>query len=140
MTLAELLLWNPVRSAPSHSTLAGVLAGVTFLGMTLVLTRQVLHTHDTVTTRAARFGATEFFLSFMTLAVASLEWGMVAGENDITDVAIRPATAEAFATMTLALGAVQLSAGLCYLAFDWETRGRPDHDRPRRALARAADP
>jgi hypothetical protein len=111
------LSWDPIKSASLHSQFAGVLAGVAFVAMTLVLTRDALGKRPSShwLTRAA---LTELLIAFLALSVASLEWGIIAGES--IPASVRPGAAGVFATITLAIGALQMISGVSYLVLDYE--------------------
>jgi hypothetical protein len=119
--LAGLQWWDPVVSAPLHSQLCGVLAGVAFVGITLVLTRQVPFA-ERDDHGLARLTVGQFLIGFLALAVAAFEWGVLSGYSTNGDAAARPAAAAVFASVTLSLGAVEILAGICYLVLDFDAR------------------
>lgn len=88
--------WDPIKSAALQSQFSGVLAGVAFVAMTLVLTRDALGKRPSShwLTRAT---LTELLIAFLALSVASLELGIVAGES-IPEL-VRPGAAVVFATI-----------------------------------------
>jgi hypothetical protein len=68
----------------------------------------------------------ELFAAFLTLAVASLTWGIIVGEA--TSDSIRPYAAGVFATMILSIRSVQMVAGLCYLVLDFYSKPDEGYD------------
>lgn len=123
----NVLSWDPIKSASLHSQFAGVLAGVAFVAMTLVLTRDALGKRPSShwLTRAA---LTELLIGFLALSVASLEWGIVAGES--IPESVRPGAAGVFATITLAIGALQMISGVSYLVLGFELDEPGNQDCP----------
>lgn len=113
-------LWDAGASAGLYSQFAGVLAGVAFVGLTLVITQQVV-SDDRNPDRAGRHTVGEFFMAFLVLAVAALEWAIVAGDNTS---GLRPSASAVFASVTLCIGAVQMTAGICYLVVGYDLRTR----------------
>jgi hypothetical protein len=121
----DTLSWDVVKAAGLHSQLSGVLAGVAFVAMTLVLTRDV--SRDRAKGHwLPRVMIGELFAAFLALAVASLTWGIIAGEASSDSV--RPYAAGAFATIILTIGSVQMVAGLCYLVLDFDSKPDEGHD------------
>jgi hypothetical protein len=98
------LEWSPIASAPVHSAFAGVLAGLVFAGIVVLLSGtgdQVRRTNALVT-----FGS-----SFLVLAFDAFLFGVVAGER----VCGRAWTETLYASGLLGLGALGIFAGICWL-------------------------
>jgi hypothetical protein len=96
--------WNPIASAPVHSAFAGVLAGLVFAGIVLLLSAhgdQVRRTNALVV-----FGS-----SFLVLAFDAFLFGTIAGEH----VCGRAWTETLYAAGLLGLGALGIFAGICWL-------------------------
>ncbi|MEU7868130.1 hypothetical protein [Dactylosporangium sp. NPDC049140] len=98
------LEWSPIVSAPVHSAFAGVLAGLVFAGIVVLLSGagdQVRRTNALVT-----FGS-----SFLVLAFDAFLFGVIAGER----VCGRAWTETLYASGLLGLGALGIFAGICWL-------------------------
>lgn len=100
----DALEWSPIASAPVHSAFAGVLAGLVFAGIVLLLSArsdQVRRTNALVI-----FGS-----SFLVLAFDAFLFGVIAGER----VCARAWTETMHAAGLLGLGALGIFAGICWL-------------------------
>ncbi|MFD0746451.1 hypothetical protein ACFQ1L_34880 [Phytohabitans flavus] len=100
----DTLDWSPIASAPVHSAFAGVLAGLVFAGIVLLLSSrsdQVRRTNALVI-----FGS-----SFLVLAFDAFLFGVIAGER----VCARAWTETMHAAGLLGLGALGIFAGICWL-------------------------
>lgn len=96
--------WSPIASAPVHSAFAGVLAGLVFAGIVLLLSvrsDQVRRTNALVI-----FGS-----SFLVLAFDAFLFGVIAGER----ICARAWTEMMHAAGLLGLGALGIFAGICWL-------------------------
>jgi hypothetical protein len=99
--------WNPIISAPLHSTFAGVLAGLVFAAIVVLLSARPTDGHHM--NSVAIFGA-----SFFTLAFDSFLFGVISGEQ----VCARAWTETMLAAGLLGLGVVGMFAGTCWLVDD----------------------
>ena len=96
--------WDPLGSAPLHSAFAGVLAGLVFAGIVLLLSVQA--------ERIRRANALVVLGSaFLVLAFDAFMFGVIAGER----VCGRAWTETMFAAGLLGLGALGIFSGLCWL-------------------------
>jgi hypothetical protein len=117
--------WTAIGAAPLHSQLSGVLAGVAFVGLTLVLTRQGGSGEGTsaeTDDHLSLIAIGDLFIAFLTLCVAALEWGILCGEIDKS--LVRPAAAAVLSTVTLSLGAMQMTAGIGYLVLMFQRKSQ----------------
>lgn len=80
------LLWDPARAAPIHAALCAFMAGTAFTALTLVLlpfgrSERRMKNMRIATTNVVRL----LVLAFITLAVGSVEWGALAGQQSVPD-------------------------------------------------------
>jgi hypothetical protein len=98
--------WNPIASAVSHSQLAGVVAGLVFAGIVVVLQRQAR-------ARRPAEALTMFLAGFFTFALDSFFFSVVAGERTCP----RAWTETMLAAGLLGFGALSLFLGVAWLLF-----------------------
>lgn len=98
--------WSPIASAGAHSQLAGVVAGLVFAGIVLILQRPG-HT------RRPAEALTLFIAGFFTFALDSFYFAVVAGERTCA----RAWTETMVASGLLGFGAVGLFVGVAWLMF-----------------------
>ena len=103
----ENLEWSPIKSAPAHSTLAGVLAGLVFAGIIVLLTdRRKDHAKAEERTRAM----TLLLAAFVVMAFDSFLFGAVSGEQ----VCLRGWTRTMLSAGLLGLGTVGIFTGISW--------------------------
>jgi hypothetical protein len=102
----ERLEWNPLASAVSHSAMAGVLAGLVFAGI-VVLISDRWQVHG----RPHRRALVLFAGALLPLAVVSFLFGVIAGEQ----VCPRAWTGTMLAAGLLGPGALGIFGGVCWL-------------------------
>ncbi|MCO8276157.1 hypothetical protein M1L60_36830 [Actinoplanes sp. TRM 88003] len=99
--------WSPIGSAASHSQLAGVVAGLVFAGIVVILERQA------PAQRRPAEALTLFVAGFFTFALDAFFFGVVAGERTCD----RAWTETMVAAGLLGFGALSLFVGLSWLLY-----------------------
>ncbi|GAA1369229.1 hypothetical protein GCM10009661_26410 [Catellatospora chokoriensis] len=114
--------WNPLTTAPLNSQLAGVLAGLVFAGMIVLISVQPEPSHLPSGVEPGRRTEALVLLvgSFLALLMASFLFGVAAGDT----VCIRGRTMLLSAGGLLGLGVLSMFGGLCWLIdqYDHESR------------------
>jgi hypothetical protein len=64
--------WDLVGGAAAYGQFAGLMAGVAFIGLTLILTRQIPTVTDQQR-RLARASISDFLLAFVTLGLSAMD-------------------------------------------------------------------
>jgi hypothetical protein len=98
--------WSPIGSAASHSQLAGVVAGLVFAGIVVILERQA-------STRRPAEALTMFVAGFFTFALDGFFFAVVAGERTCA----RAWTETMVAAGLLGFGALSLFVGVSWLLY-----------------------
>ncbi len=114
-TACDSVDWNPIGSATAHSQLAGVVAGLVFAGIVVILERQA-------PARRPAEALTMFLAGFFTFALDGFIFGVVAGERTCT----RAWTETMVAAGLMGFGALSLFVGLSWLLYSLDrTRSTP---------------
>ncbi|MEE6306217.1 hypothetical protein V1634_05150 [Plantactinospora veratri] len=110
--------WNPLGSAGAHSQLAGVVAGLVFAGIVMLI--------DRATSRGSSAKAlTMFIAGLVTFALDSFFFGVIAGEQTCS----RAWTQTTVAAGMLGVGSLTLFTGLA-----WLIAGRDEFESPLRLI------
>ncbi|MEN3614802.1 hypothetical protein AAH979_35365 [Plantactinospora sp. ZYX-F-223] len=110
--------WNPLGSAGAHSQLAGVVAGLVFAGIVMLIDRETPR-------RPSAKALTMFIAGLVTFALDSFFFGVIAGERTCP----RAWTQTTVAAGMLGVGSLTLFTGLA-----WLIAGRSEFESPLRLI------
>ncbi|MGI5213459.1 hypothetical protein [Plantactinospora sp. CA-290183] len=116
--LCESVDWNPLGSAGAHSQLAGVVAGLVFAGIVMLIDRGTPK-------RPSAEALTMFIAGLVTFALDSFFFGVIAGERTCP----RVWTQTTVAAGMLGVGSLTLFTGLA-----WLIAGRSEFEAPLRFI------
>jgi hypothetical protein len=111
-TACDSVDWSPIASAGSHSQLAGVVAGLVFAGIVVILERQGPD-------RRSPEALTLFVAGFFTFALDAFFFGVVAGERTCP----RAWTETMVAAGLLGFGSLSLFIGVSWLLYSLDRTG-----------------